>query len=386
MKLIFFLINMNLGGTEKSFLNLVDALPKDYEIDLLLFEEKGELLKYLPKNVNLKIIDNHSEINEFIQIGCRRYAFEQLKKGKFFYFLKNILVFLLFKLKLIKHTFYGISNLVKKQSGTYDFAVAWAGPHDFISYYTLNYVAAKKKYQWIHFDISCVIRNVDFGKKFYPIFDCVFCVSENAKNTFAEIFSKAKTKVFENIISEKEIKRLAKNGDSFTDDYNGFKILTLGRLSEEKGQQMIPEIVKRLKDDGFNFRWYLIGDGKLKKPIEDDIQKLGIEDELKLLGKKINPYPFLRDCDLYVQTSLHEGYCLTLHEAKIFNRPVVTTAVLSASNIITNNEDGLIVPIIPEQIYLGIQKMMTNSELTKKFTKFVKRDELQKPNKIRKYF
>lgn len=369
-KILFFLIDMNLGGTEKSFLNLISELPTDYEIDLLLLEKKGELLNQLPGNVNLKIIENGNQINEFINLGCRRYAFNELKRGNLISFLKNIFVFTLYKINILKHPYYGIANLINDQPYSYDTAAAYAGPHDFISYYLLNSTKAKKKIQWIHFDVTRMISNPNFGKRFYPKFDEIYCVSQNAKEVFVKMFPAvaAQTIVFENIVSVSELEKQAANGESFTDDFNGIRILTLGRLSKEKGQNMIPNVAAKLKKDGFQFRWYLIGDGKLREEIEQQIKNLHLENELVLLGAQLNPYPFLRDCNLFVQTSLHEGYCITLQEAKAFKKPVVTTHFLSADNLIAHEKDGLIVEISEEGIYQGVKKLLGNPELIGKFS------------------
>lgn len=392
MKLIFFLINMNLGGTEKSLLNLISNLPQSYQIDILLLDKKGELLNQLSNNVNVREIENKNQINEFLKIGSRRFAINELRRGNIFSFLKNIIIFSLHKIRLLNHTFYGISNLIKEQEENYDVAIAYAGPHNFISFYTHNYIKSKRKYQWIHFDIDKIVTNKNFGSRFYPCFDKIFCVSENAKDTFTKVFPQfePKTEVFENIVSENLIKHQAEIGESFNDDFNGIRLLTLGRLSEEKGQQLIPAVVKRLKEDGIDLRWYLIGEGKLRAELEEQIKKLKIENELILLGLKINPYAYLKDCDLYVQTSLHEGYGITIHEAKIFNRPVVTTAVLSASNLIVDDKDGLIVPINEDGIFAGVKELLKNEKKRNDFSRFIKKNELQNSNKIEallsKYF
>ncbi|WP_417558884.1 glycosyltransferase [Mesoflavibacter zeaxanthinifaciens] len=373
MKVLFFLINMNLGGTEKSFLNLLSELPDCYSVDLLLLENSGELLQEIPDHVNVKILENNKEINEFLILGNRGFAFKELKRGLIFSFLKNILVWVGLKFNLIKHPFYGISGYINGVDKVYNHAVAFAGVHNFIAYYTLQHIKAKKKYLWIHFDVNNVIPTPNFGDKFYPTFDRIMCVSENAKAAFVEMFPKLKlrTKVFENIVSSNLLMEKANESISFTDEFVGCRIVTLGRLSKEKGQLMIPTVVSRLKNDGFDFKWYIIGDGKLKQSIEEKINEFNIENELIMLGAQLNPYPFLKDTDLYVQTSLHEGYCITLHEAKVFKKPVVTTNFLSAPNLIADGEDGLIVDISEEGIYEGVKRLLRDEDLINKFSRSI---------------
>lgn len=370
MKLLFFLINMNLGGTEKSFLNLLAALPKEWEVDVLLLENKGELLTELPPHIKIQIIENQSPINESLKIGSRQFAFQELKRGNFFSFFKNIFAFLLQKTGIESHSYQGISHYIKPLNQQYDFAISYAGIHNFIAYYTLQHIQAKRKIQWIHFDVTKVITDIGFGEKFYPKFDQILCVSENSKQAFVTMFPsiKEKTAVFENIISIKDLEYRSSLEKGFTDGFPHTRIVTLGRLSEEKGQMMIPSVVARLKGEGFQFRWYLIGDGKLRQEIEKEIARLKIENDLVLLGAQLNPYPYLKNCDIFVLSSFYEGYPVVLLEAKVFNKPVVTTHFLSADNLITDGVDGLIVEISEEGIYQGVRKLLNNPDLIKDYS------------------
>lgn len=367
MRILFFLINMNLGGTEKSFLNLINELPKDVEVDLLLLENRGQLMTEIPSNVNIKIINNSSIINQYISLGARQFGFQKIKEGNVLLFLMCMIQFLLDKLNVGINPYWAINNYIKPLDKEYDVSIAYAGIHNFIAHFIVNNTTSRKKMLWIHFDVSKVLTDTKFGNRFYDEFDRFLCVSENAKYEFVKMFPKLerKTDVFENIVSDKFIKEQAEVGETFNDNFEGLRIVTLGRLSSEKGQQMIPEVVKRLKENQVDFRWYLIGDGNLRQQLLDDIEKYNINNHLILLGSKVNPYGFLKNCDIYVQTSLHEGYCITLHEAKIFNKPVITTDFLSATNLIKNNEDGLIVDISEDGIYNGVKILIDNPEIRK---------------------
>lgn len=376
---------MNLGGTEKALLALLNELDlTNNEVTILLLEQKGELLDQIPHGVTVEALKGFEKMRPIIFNSPRSYALNDFRKGNVLNAVKTLIRYT--KVKTGNSWHYNYIEALKHYPIRYktDIAVAYAGPSDFISYIILNNVDAKKKFQWIHFDITKMISNTKFGNRFYPYFDKIFCVSKNARDTFVKTFPQfeSKTEVFENIVSENLIRQQAETGESFTDDFKGIRILTLGRLSEEKGQRMIPAVVKRLKDEGLDFRWYLIGEGKLRANLEEQIKKLGIENELILLGLKINPYPYLKDCDLYVQTSLHEGYCLTIHEAKIFKKPVVTTAVLSAPNLIENQGDGLIIAISIDGIYSGVRELITNKARREKFERFIKKPKLKSSEKI----
>jgi glycosyltransferase involved in cell wall biosynthesis len=368
MKVLFFIIDMKLGGTEKSLLNLLRELPNTYKVDVLLLKKQGILLKELPKHINIIEIEHNEEINNFIQKSPLNSLKQFLLRGNILKFIYGLFNYINYKITGNYGVNYKtINSYMPVLNIEYDIAVAYAGPHDFISYYVVNKVKASRRIQWIHFDVSKVISLTAFGDKYYQYFDKIFCVSENAKLIFDKKFPKCrnKTSVFKNIVSKSILEKSALVGETFTDDYDGLKILTLGRLSEEKGQQLIPSVVHRLKKEKFKFKWYLIGDGNLKDDILSQIEELDLKDNLIVLGSKINPYRFVKDCDIYVQTSFHEGYCLTVHEAKILEKPVVMTNVASANNLIVHGEDGLIVEISEDGLYKGVKSLLEDWKLLK---------------------
>jgi glycosyltransferase involved in cell wall biosynthesis len=371
-KILLISHKMNLGGTEKALLSFLNALEeKQISVTLFLLERGGKLEKEIPQWVQVIYYKDFESIKPLVENPLYLTILHYFKTFQWFKMLQFSWIYT--KIKLTGNWDYIYQFVLKEYpfTGTFDKAIAFAGPFDFITYLIYKKVDAQEKIQWIHFDVSQVIHNKNFGNKYYPYFQKIFCVSENAKSIFDNYFPQfqAKTFVFKNIVSSKELEKKANNGETFNDNYKGKRIVTLGRLSIEKGQQMIPSIVKRLKEEGLDFKWYLIGDGKLKANLEQQIKENNIENQLILLGSKLNPYRYLKECDLYVQTSLHEGYCLTIHEAKVFNRPVITTNVASASNLIVDQEDGLIVPIDEGSICQGISELLRNESKLKSFEK-----------------
>ena len=135
---------------------------------------------------------------------------------------------------------------------------------------------------------------------------------------------------------------MADLGEGFQDGYEGLRIVTLGRLSAEKGQDIIPYAARILEDRGLEFRWYLIGDGKLREKIEEIAADVGASDRLSFCGTQINPYPFLLQADIYVQTSRHEGYGIAIAEAKVFDLPVVSTDCTGACEQLEGRENSRI--------------------------------------------
>jgi glycosyltransferase involved in cell wall biosynthesis len=371
-KIIFMVINMNIGGTEKALLNMIAEIPHDrYEITILMLEKSGEFLNYIPKDVKVEFLTDFESIKELINNSPQVTIKNFIKQGKF---LKAVNIALL-------HLFYKVSNnrnpylnyLLKRQptiEKEYDIAVAYAGPMDFISYFVIHKIKAKKKIQWIHFDISKIGFNYKFASILYSKFDQIFVVSENAKKILAEKLPKLKGRIdtFYNVLPKQQIISLASTSKGFEDNYNGVRILTVGRLSIEKGQDLSIQVLARLKENGYKVRWYCIGEGYARKNYEDLIERYGLEKDYVLLGSYSNPYPFMKECDIYVQSSRHEGYCITLAEAKCFTKPIVTTNFTGAEEQIINGQTGLVVEVSKIDLYEALKQLLESRDLCKKLS------------------
>ncbi|HIP33437.1 MAG TPA: glycosyltransferase [Bacteroidia bacterium] len=367
---LFMIHNMNVGGTEKSLLSLLTNIDKEkYEVTILMLEKHGGYLNSIPNWVKKEYVKGYNNMKPIVMNPPLQTIKTFIKQGELIKGFKTLFSYINAKSTSMWLPFYkqALKNYPVK---SYDIAIAYAGPSDFITYFIAEKINAPKKLQWIHFDVLKIKLNTNFGKIYYPKFDIINCVSENSKKEMQQVFPKIKNniKVFNNIVNTREIKELSKKVNSFKYNYPGIKIVTLGRLSNEKGQQMIPKVVEKLKNDGYLFKWYCIGEGILLNELKREIKEKKIMDELILLGVKINPYPFLKDCDIYVQTSLHEGYGLTLHEAKLFNKPIITTNFQTAKEQIIHNKTGLIVDITSEGLYNGIKNIIDNPDKQKMFS------------------
>lgn len=361
------IINMNVGGTEKALLSMLSEIDKKkYDVTLLMLEKFGGFLDDIPEWVNVKYVNYYSDIKSVLNKPLHKTALEQIKSGRIGEFIKYSYFYLLSKIKkdrifLFKHILKNYPNLEKE----YDLAVAYAGPMEFISYFVANKIKAKKKIQWVHFDITKIGVNYNFTRRIYSKYDKIFVVSEQAKEKFIENIPSLnnKTEVFYNIVSRNLVRQMSE-GESFTDGFNGIRILTVGRISQEKNQGMAIPILARLKSDGYNIRWYCIGDGsKYREECERLIKSHHIEDSYIILGTKTNPYPYMKDCDLYVQPSLHEGYCITLAEAKCFDNPIIATNFTGAREQLIETGCGLVSEIDENDLYIKIKEILDNDKL-----------------------
>lgn len=387
-KILFMCINMNIGGTEKALLTMLNEMDRrKYDITLFMLEEHGGFLNQIPDGIKVMYLKEYKTLKKFINDPPQLVAKELIKNRKIIKGLSVLFVYIISKLmKDISIYYKYILSNVDTLNEEYDIAIAYAGPMDFISYFVINKIKSKKRVQWIHFDISKIGFNVNFAKKIYDKFDKVFVVSNEGKDKLINFLPslKDKTEVFFNIISCKMIEKMSYEGEGFSDDFDGTRILTVGRLSKEKGQDLIIPVLKKLKENGYKVRWYCIGDGPAKKEYEKLVDKLNIKDDFIFLGSKLNPYTYMKECNIYVQPSKHEGYCITLGEARCFNNPIVTTNFTGANEQIVNENTGLVCEINEEEIYKAIKKLLDDKKLYKNIKDNLNNEIVDSTKEIRK--
>ena len=387
-KILFMCINMNIGGTEKALLTMLNEMDRrKYDITLFMLEEYGGFLNQIPDGIKVIYLKEYKKLKKFINDPPQLVVVELIKKRKVIEGLSLLVIYIISKLiKDISIYYKYILRNVDILNEEYDIAIAYAGPMDFISYFVINKIKSKKRVQWIHFDITKIGFNVNFAKKIYDKFDKVFVVSNEGKDKLINFLPslKDKTEVFFNIISCKMIEKMSYEGEGFSDDFDGTRILTVGRLSKEKGQDLIIPVLKKLKENGYKVRWYCIGDGPAKKEYEKLVDELNIKDDFIFLGSKLNPYTYMKECNIYVQPSKHEGYCITLGEARCFNNPIVTTNFTGSNEQIVNENTGLVCEISEEGIYRAIKKLLDDKKLYKNIKDNLNNEIVDSTKEIRK--
>ncbi|MBP3951511.1 glycosyltransferase [Bacillus suaedae] len=377
-KIIFMLINMNVGGTEKALLNLISELDQDdYEVTILMLERYGDFLPYIPKHVQVEYVNDYQNIKQEYENPPKEVVSSYLKKGKVLQAISLLSIYLLSKIKKDRRPFlnYLLRNEPVREK-SYDIAVAYAGPMDLISNFVLTKINAKKKIQWIHFDVTKIGFNAAVESKLYEKFNRIYTVSIEGREKLTKMIPRitGKTEVFRNVISPEMIIKQAKEGVGFTDQYEGIRILTVGRLTGEKGQDLAIKALRLLVDNGYLVRWYCLGEGNSRGKYESLVKQNGLEDHFVFLGSNPNPYPYMDQCDIYVQPSRHEGFCITLAEAKCLRKPIVTTNFTGAKEQIRDQETGLIVDVCDVQIFKAIRTLIKTPHLGKTFSTNINND------------
>ncbi|MEY9867463.1 glycosyltransferase involved in cell wall biosynthesis [Peribacillus sp. B2I2] len=196
----------------------------------------------------------------------------------------------------------------------------------------------------------------------------------------------AKTEVIYDINNADSIIKMAGIGKSYNDNFEGIRILTIGRLDQNKGYDIALAACKMLKESGINFRWYALGKGILKEEIEEQIRRAGLTKDFILLGVEANPYPFIKDSDIYVQTSRHEGFGLAIAEARMLNIPVVTTSFDAVYNQMVNKKNGLVVDMNAEAVCEGIATLIRDLTLKESIVNYLKTEKKGNIEEIEKIY
>ena len=380
--------SMNIGGVEKSLLSLLSVIPKDkYDVTILTLEKKGVFLGYIPSHIRIEEATWFKGIKPIIMESPQSTLKRYLAKGKLFKI--PSFVYSYYKSKNTGDRYIYYKNILKSipdNEEIYDVAIAYAGPTEIIDAYIGYKVNAKKKIGWIHFDISKHNINEKLYKTLYEKFNKIFVVSNEANKKLNEIIPNTvgKSEVLLNIISKDLVCNMASEEIDFDDKFDGIKIVTVGRLSREKGQDLAINALLKLKQDGYKVRWYCVGEGNARDEYEKLIKEKNLEGNFILLGANPNPYPYIKKSDIYVQTSRHEGYCLTLAEAKCLCKPIVTTNFIGAYEQIKNKINGFIVNQNEDDIYEKIKFIIDNNYIRDKFISNLNNTKLNTVNNVNK--
>ena len=357
MKKIFIDIHyLEIGGAEMSLIGLLHALDyTQYDVDLFVHAHRGELMSLIPQQVKLL-----PEIPEYAQIerplkdvlkdGYWRIAMMRLKaKWQYRQYARR------------KHPKDGsaiyqfIDNAVLpylpslKRFGKYDLAISFLIPHNIV----LHKVDAKKCLAWIHTDYTHIDINTALEEPVWKGYNHIAAISEEAAKAFLTVFPSLKDKIVivENILSPSFVRERATKYDLYQIEKEMPRekgktiLLSVGRYTTAKNYDNVPTICRRITEMGVNVRWYIIGFGGEEELIRQRIIEQGMEQNVILLGKRTNPYPYMQRCDIYVQPSRYEGKSVTVREAQMLCKPVAITNYTTAVSQVQNGVDGVIMPL-----------------------------------------
>lgn len=372
-RIIILMHYLELGGAEMALLGLLEALdPSRVDVDLFVYSHQGPLMRVIPDYVNLlPEIEAYSVIERPIS--------EAVRKGHLGVAAGRLLAKLQCRAYRRRHPANSDDGALLQYVGDcvtpwlpkinpdveYDLCISFLTPHNF----GRDKVRARKRLAWIHTDYSKVSINAERELPVWSSYDTIASISEDVTRSFLKVFPSLEAKIvsIENILPESYVRARAEAlnvADELTGSVN---LLSIGRFCTAKNYDNVPDIARRIIDGGIpNLKWYIIGYGGDEALIRQKIADAGVGEHVILLGKKENPYPYIKACDIYVQPSRYEGKSVTVREAQMLGRPVAVTAYPTAKSQIRDGVDGIIVPLDNEGCANGLAGLIKDKELQEK--------------------
>ncbi len=360
-KLLVAVHSMSFGGIQKSLIEALGVIDrKKYDIGLFVLQNKTQLLCEIPEYVKVTVCDD------------RRNFYKNPK-----YLLPDIISTVLNKAgakkagervyrynrdKISKSRLkYAYNNYFSSQP-KYDTAIAYAP--EYTAMFVDKYVNAEKKLVFFHTSID---ENEKIHKEVFSHFDRIVAVNESCADTLKDLYPVLAERIccVANYVSVRKIRRLATE-EKVELDKKKFNICSCGRLSFEKGFDLAVRAAKLLDEKGLDFHWYFIGDGAERKEICRLIGELNIEKRITITGMKKNPYPYIKECDIFVQPSRNEAFGLTLAEAMALCKPVVCTTTDGGKRLVCDKVNGLLCEILAEDIADKLMYAYENADFVKK--------------------
>ena len=394
-KIIVISHGLEIGGAERALLGLLYSFDyMRYDVDLFLMHHQGELMEYIPQQVNL--------LPEKIEYTCLAVPISEVIKKKKVRMLFGRIYGKFKAKKFIKENALPADNGVELEYShkytckyvpeisdkKYDLVISFLTPH----YFAANKVNAKKKIAWIHTDYSYVELDQKSELRMWEVYDYIASISDACTKGFCKKFPTLKNKIIrvDNIISTDFIKSQAMAFDVSEEmkKDGSINILSVGRFCNQKNFDNVPDVCKKICESGLKIKWYLIGFGRDEELIKRKIAEANMQEYVKILGKKENPYPYIQACDVYIQPSRYEGKCVTVREAQMLGKPVIITNYETAKEQLESGVEGIIVPMQNQECADQIFDLLNNNCLLEQLSfncqmrKYSNKEEVKKIYRI----
>lgn len=360
--ILFVVDEKRMGGVSVLFETIISLMDiSNYNIDLLVLHNNGEMFKNLPSSINIIYGSSYFEAID--------YTMKEIIK-------KKSLKLLLKKIKVVLDMKTGyIENVIKKErkkilTKKYDVEIAFKD--GFTALFTA-FGDSKRKIHWLHYEYKKTNPNGKYDKLFkriLPTFDKIVAVSDNVKKCFNDIYHlDDKVIVIYNVVNGEKIIELSKEESNVLLDSNELNLVSVGRLHEMKGYDRLIDTIYKLKSDGIfdNVKLRIYGDGPLFESLNQKISDLKLTNDIFLMGSVMNPYKYIKNSDLFILSSIYEPFGLVIVESLTLGVPVLATLNSATDKLISNDYNGLIVENSLDGLYSGLKKIIENKEILKKY-------------------
>ncbi|WP_367189281.1 glycosyltransferase [Thermobacillus sp. ZCTH02-B1] len=390
-KLLFIMPGLAAGGGEKALVNLLGQLDYGrYDVDLFLLDHGGLFMDLLPREVRLLPLPARYE--RFRRPALRsvlaslRAGDPELAFCRVLYAVRSRIG----RTEAVREQYgwrYLRRALASAVSDRYDAAIGFLEKTS--TYFCVDLVRADRKIGWIHIDYDRLGMDPAFDDPYFAKLDHLVTVSEECAAVLKTRFPRhrEKIRVIRNIVSPAVVRRLAEaeTGDLYGRREGEMIIVSVGRLHPQKGFDLAIDACALLVEQGRKVRWFVIGEGGERERLEKRIRERGLEGRFVLLGVKANPYPYMRQADIYAQPSRFEGKPIAVDEAKMLGLPILVTDYPTAGSQIVHEKNGLIAAMEPEAIAGGLMRLMDDPALREQLVRNLALEPLGTEDEVRKF-
>lgn len=380
-KILFVINTFSRAGAETALLDLLRKMDErnresgntKYDLSLFVLMGQGELAGKLPESVHLlnknycmeSVLEprgkRHMVCTVLKALLCRGTgiklapymlrAYRQMRRSG--------------QVRIDKILWRALSDGAVRLDETYDLAIAFLEGGS--TYYVADHVKAKKKAAFIHIDYERAGYSRELDQNCYLKYDALFPIGEQVRRQFVKVYPECadRTKIFHNILEVDKIHARAQEPGGFMDSYDGIRILTVGRLTEQKAYPVAIEAMRLLKQQGVKARWYVLGEGPEREMLEQQIAKAGLQEDFLLLGATDNPYPYFAQTDIYVHATRYEGKSIAIQEAQILGCPIVASDINWEQ--IEQGKDGLLCSLDAKAVMEAILTLIEDPDMRKRF-------------------
>ena len=388
-KILFIIGILDTGGVSKSMLSLLNVIDKEkYDISLLIMNTSGAFTNQVPAGVRA-LSDNRLTALTSGFNGVKDLI--SLRKGFGFHPLLAILSLIRFVLSFIDKSLAGIflaRIMPKITEEHFDLIVDYNGQQDL--YYMVDKLRGKQKITFFHSDYRKWRYYEKADRKYFGKVDGIYTISEECVSALKEVFPEYREKVFlmENITSPSLINKLADEliEPILAKQQHDFIIASLGYVSIGKGSELAVQVAKKLKESGISFEWWFIGGVMNDWDYRGFIKKNGLEDNVKFLGVKANPYPYIKCADIYVHLSKFEGKSIALDEVKILCKPVVVTNFSTVHDQFRDRVNASICEMTVEDATDKVTELIHNTNLRQSYIDYLKQHIVDNSSEIEKIY
>lgn len=360
-RILFVHIALWIGGIETALTSMLDRIDYDsYDVDCLILSDQQELAYRIPRQCKLIVADRQHPVT-FPNAYQFKWLFKLLEEPTIPSWRRN------FRYKVTNICFRALeerlySNYIRDNIGDveYDSVVLFSSKVCGIG------CKVFKGKRFICFYHYSDLRRVYHDTSGYKKCSRIFAVSQNLSNRLKGYLPQYADKIepLHNLVDVRWIRNKSSEEIDFLLSASSFNIVSCGRLVADKGFDLAIEACRKLVKEGSrSIQWYIVGDGPDKEKLQAAVETSGMLTYIHFVGMQENPYPYMKQADLFVQPSRIEAFGLTITEALVLGRPVLATKTDGAAELISDRVNGMLCDISADSLKKGIQELMEDSEL-----------------------